>query len=468
MADTPYARLPSVDSVLRSAGLQDLLGKYPRALLVDAVRSLLQEARERLSREPDADVSIRKHEVEARCESLRHGTLHRVLNATGVVVHTNLGRAPLPRPVLDRMVEVASGYCTLEYDLSRGARGSRHVHVAARLRRLLGAEDAVVVNNNAAAVLVALSALAAGRQVIVSRGELVEIGGSFRIPDVMVQSGARLVEVGTTNKTRLSDYAEAITSETALLLKVHRSNFALLGFTEEVEPAQLAELGHERGIPVMVDLGSGCLEDAFGSFPGAFPELGVRQVLKANVDLVTFSGDKLLGGPQAGILAGRAELIEKVRRHPLMRAVRPGKLTLSGLDALLGLYQWGQVREVPVVRMLCETADVVRSRCERLLALLPDGDESISWSLSETISRVGGGALPLLELPSFGIHLRSSAASAQTLAAMLRGGEPPVIGRITEDTFLLDLRTIADDEIRGLADALLALRERLMHRNHDR
>jgi L-seryl-tRNA(Ser) seleniumtransferase len=424
--------LPSVDELARS--IDD-------PLAVDAARRVLDVAREeiRAGGEP-GDLGER---LRAELESARRPGLRRVLNATGVIVHTNLGRAPLPEAALERMRDVGQGYSNLEYDLSEGVRGSRQDHVAGILRRLTGAEAALVVNNNAAAVLLSLAALAEGREVLVSRGELIEIGDGFRIPDVLARSGARLVEVGTTNRTRAADYERAIGPETALLLRVHQSNFRLVGFAEQPATADLAAVAARHGVPLVDDLGSGVLSHTvlLGDEPS------VRDALAAGADLVCFSGDKLLGGPQAGIVAGRAELVERLRRHPLQRAVRADKLTLAALEGTLGLYLDPDraLREVPVLRMLAEPAEAVHARAERLAAL-------VGGTIEETVARVGGGALPLAELPSF------ACAVEEELATGLRAGEPPVVGVVRDGRCLLDCRTLADDEVEAAAAAVAACR----------
>jgi L-seryl-tRNA(Ser) seleniumtransferase len=350
-----------------------------------------------------------------------------------VIIHTNLGRAPLADAALEQVVATARGYSNLELDLRDGTRGSRQDHMAALLRRLTGADAALVVNNNAAAMLLALAALAEGREVIVSRGELIEIGDGFRIPEVLARSGARLVEVGTTNRTRAADYERAVTGDTALLLRVHQSNFRVVGFTEQPRVEELAAVATRHGVPLLDDLGSGVLDE----LPG---EPSVRDSLAAGSDLVCFSGDKLLGGPQAGIVVGDGQLVEKLRRHPLHRAVRADKLTLAALEGTLRTYLDGPER-IPVVRMLAEHADVVRARAVHLAALV-DG------SVEETVARVGGGALPLAELPSF------ACAVEESLAAPLRDGEPPVVGVIRDGRLLLDCRTLRDDEVDEVAAAV--------------
>jgi L-seryl-tRNA(Ser) seleniumtransferase len=359
-----------------------------------------------------------------------------------VIVHTNLGRAPLAGPAIDAAREVGRGYSNLEYDLGEGSRGSRQDHVAPLLRRLTGAEAALVVNNNAAAVLLALAALAEGREVIVSRGELIEIGDGFRIPEVLARSGARLREVGTTNRTRAGDYEAAIAPETALLLRVHQSNFRVVGFAERPPLRALADVARRHRLPLLDDLGSGSLlprED----------EPSARESLASGADLVCFSGDKLLGGPQAGIVLGRGDLVERLRRHPLQRALRADKLTLAALEATLQLYLDPERarREVPVLRMLQEPVDAVRARAARLA-------DAVRGEVEETVGRVGGGALPLAELPSF------ACAVEEELAAPLRESEPPVIGIVRDGRLLLDCRTLRDDEVDEVAEAVRRCRSR--------
>jgi L-seryl-tRNA(Ser) seleniumtransferase len=346
-------------------------------------------------------------------------------------VHTNLGRAPLPEAALERIAEVARGYSNLEYDLAAGVRGSRHDHLAPALRRLTGAEDALAVNNNAGALLLALAALAAGREVIVSRGELIEIGDGFRIPDVLARSGARLVEVGTTNRTRLADYEAGLGDETAVLLRVHQSNFRMVGFAERPSLRDVARLAERRGVLCVDDLGSGAAAP-LGDEPAP------RDSIEAGAHLVTFSGDKLLGGPQAGIVAGRAELVERLRRHPLQRALRPDKLQLAALEGTLAAHRTGTV---PVLRMAEEPAEAVRARAGRLAA-------ATGGDVVETVARIGGGALPLAELRSF------ACALPRGLAAPLRLGEPPVVGIVRDERLLLDCRTLTDAEADEVATAV--------------
>jgi L-seryl-tRNA(Ser) seleniumtransferase len=414
--------LPSVDELARAVD---------DPLAVDAARAVLERARAEIrSGDEPGDLTERlQHELRAA----RAPSLRRVLNATGVIVHTNLGRAPLAEEALAQVVDAARGYSNLELDLREGARGSRQAHVASILRRLTGAEEALVVNNNAAAVLLSLAALAEGREVIVSRGELIEIGDGFRIPDVLARSGAHLVEVGATNRTRANDYERAVRAETALLLRVHQSNFRVVGFTELPRLEELAAVAQKAGLPLLDDLGSGALTELSG-------EPSARESLTAGADLVCFSGDKLLGGPQAGIVVGRADLVERLRTHPLHRAVRADKLTLAALEGTLRLYLDSPER-IPVLRMLREDDGAVRTRAERLASLV-DG------TVEETVARVGGGALPLAELPSF------ACAVEERLAAPLRLGEPPVVGVLRDGRLLLDCRTLTEAEVDEVAGAV--------------
>jgi L-seryl-tRNA(Ser) seleniumtransferase len=421
--------LPSVDELTRSIG---------DPLAVTAARAVLARAREEIQAGVDpGDLAAR---LAQELTSARAPALRRVLNATGVIVHTNLGRAPLPAAALDRVVEVGRGYSNLEYDLDEGARGSRQDHVAAILRRLTGAESSIVVNNNAGAMLLALAALAEGREVLVSRGELIEIGDGFRIPDVLARSGAKLVEVGTTNRTRAADYERGAGENTALVLRVHQSNFRVVGFTEQPALTELAAIARRHDVPLLDDLGSGALLDMSD-------EPTAQASLAAGADLVCFSGDKLLGGPQAGIVVGRADLVERLRRHPLHRALRADKLGLAALEGTLLLYLDPEraLHEVPVLRMLHEDSNVVRARAERLA-------EAVGGEVEETVGRVGGGALPLSELPSF------ACAVEEGLVAPLRTHEPPVIGIVRDGRLLLDCRTLTDDECNEVAVAVHACR----------
>ncbi len=429
--------LPSVDKLLA----EEPLASAPRALATTAARAALEHARTAIRAGTDPGDVLAS--ATAELERLGTPSLRRVINATGVIIHTNLGRAPLSAAALARVTEVGGAYSNLELDLTAGARGSRQDHVAAALRRLTGAEAALVVNNNAAAVLLALAALAEGGEVIVSRGELVEIGDGFRIPDVLTHSGARMVEVGTTNRTRAADYERAIGPDTAAILRVHQSNYRIVGFTAAVSTRDLARIAHRSSLPLVDDLGSGSLLE-LGDEPTASASLA------AGADLVCFSGDKLLGGPQAGIVVGQATLVERLRRHPLQRALRADKLTLAALEGTLSLLDDPQRArgEIPVLRMLDEPVDEVRSRAHRLASL-------VGGELEETVARVGGGALPLAELPSV------ACAVEEELATPLRLGDPPVVGIVRDGRLLLDARTLRTVDVDDVARAVTAARATL-------
>ena len=430
-ATNPLRDLPSVDELLGREELVEVAARHGRPLVLAAVRAALSRAREDVKAGfPQGDLVER---AAAELERLLRPGLRRVLNATGVVLHTNLGRAPLPEAALERVREVASGYSNLEFDTEAGARGSRQDHVAGLLRELTGAEAALAVNNNAAAVLLALAALAEDREVVVSRGELIEIGDGFRIPDVLARSGATLVEVGTTNRTRLGDYERAIGERTAVLLRVHQSNFRMVGFTEQPRVRDLARLAERYGLALVDDLGSGALVET-GDEPTA------RSSVEAGAHLVTFSGDKLLGGPQAGLVVGRADLVQRMRRHPLQRALRPDKLTLAALEGTLALYRAGS-RDLPVLRMLEESPDSVRARAERLAALT-------GGVVERTVARTGGGALPVTEIESYACELEVA------LAEPLRHGDPAVVGIVRDNRLLLDCRTLSDAETDEVAEAV--------------
>jgi L-seryl-tRNA(Ser) seleniumtransferase len=440
----PLRKLPPVQRLLETETAQALCVEFGHAAVVGALREVLEEAREEigsgaLAAAPSAQTVL------ARCgeklRARRRRGLRRTINATGIVLHTNLGRAPLAAEALAAVADVAAGYCNLEFDLAAGRRGSRTDAVEPLLRELTGAEAALAVNNGAAAVLLALSALAGGGEVIVSRGELVEIGGGFRVPDVIRQGGARLVEVGSTNKTRLADYRAAIGAETRVLLKVHQSNFRTIGFTEETSIAELADLAHAHGLTVVADLGSGLMHAA----PGA-AEPTLAEALGAGADLVTCSGDKLLGGPQAGLILGRRAAVEPLRRHPLLRAVRLDKMSLAALEATLMLHRDAPER-VPVRRMLGQSEAMLQARAERLRSLLGAG-------VVEAVEGfAGGGSLPEERIASRALALQPPMGADQA-AARLRAGDPAVVGRISEGRLLIDLLAVADDELPPLAAAL--------------
>lgn len=458
--------IPAVDELLATPRIQRLLAAYPRWAVLEAVRQVLADRRQRvlggrITREaaeallvPDA---IAQAVAEAATEKAEPSFIP-VVNATGVVLHTNLGRAPLAPAALEAIQATAAGYGNLEFDLATGRRGSRQVHVEALLCALTGAEAAFVVNNNAAAVLLAMNTFANGKEIVISRGQLVEIGDSFRIPDVMVRAGGRLREVGTTNRTHLRDYEEAIGPETAVILRVHRSNFQILGFTADVDLSDLVTLARRHNLLVTDDLGSGALLDL--SLLGLRKEPLAADAIRAGVDLVTFSGDKLLGGPQAGMLVGRRDLLARARKNPLARAVRIDKLGLAALEATLRLYREPEraLREIPILRMLGLTAAAIGDRAEQVAHALRSAVRDVGITIEDETSEVGGGALPLQAIPTRVLALRPARGSAAELEARLRRGRPPVLVRIKGDRVLVDLRTV---ETADEAALLQALREAL-------
>jgi L-seryl-tRNA(Ser) seleniumtransferase len=445
---SPLRNLPSVDRLLRDPLLQALLTEESYEVVLAAAREELQVTRTALQNGGGFTAHDLPRRVADRVQSVVRSPLQPVINATGVIVHTNLGRAPLSEAALAAIDATARGYTNLEYDLVAGERGSRHALVTDLLRRLTGAQDALVVNNNAAALLLILSALAQGRQAIISRGQLVEIGGGFRIPDVMLQSGVSLVEIGTTNRTYPQDYEAAISDQTALILRVHTSNFQVVGFTHTPTLSELVAVAREHDLPVVDDLGSGALMDTAAY--GLAHEPQVQESLAAGAALVAFSGDKLLGGPQAGIILGEAALIARLRHHPLTRAVRPDKLTLAALAATLVHYLRGEAAEcVPVWQMIAAPLAQIDERATRLAAGLP-----VPSHIEETRAAVGGGSLPGATLPSRALALDVS--TPEHLAASLRRGDTPVVGRIEGGTLLLDLRTVLPSQDDDLARALSA------------
>ena len=456
-------RLPSVDELLAHDRLRELIEEVGRPLVVAAARQTVATLRGEIRRGlAETELAVRlahlEQEVAAETRELLGLSLRPVINATGVVLHTNLGRAPLSRAAAERVAAVATQYSNLEFDLGRGARGRRDVHAGKFLDRLLGAEASLVVNNNAAAVLLALNTLAAGGEVVVSRGELIEIGESFRIPDILARSGAKLVEVGTTNRTRLADYARAITRQTRLVLRVHPSNFRLVGFTERPALEELAQLARRKRLPLVEDLGSGLLVDLA---PQGLDEPLAAASLGAGVDLVTFSGDKLLGGPQAGILAGKRKLVEACRRNPLFRALRVDKMTYAALEATLASFLRGAADDVPALRMIRLTAEEIGARAETLRAELAPalgGRAEVSVRAGESVA--GGGSTPGTALPTKLLVVAPRAMSAAELAARLRrpdaSGRPPVIARVEADRVLFDLRTVFPEQEAALAAALRA------------
>ncbi len=458
-----FQKIPAVDRLLAFPGISAAVSEHPRALVLVAIHEILNGLRRdiaegRLQDETVLEVDRVAPMVIERLQALNRPSLRPVINATGVIVHTNLGRSILPEQVLARLRTIGGGYSNLEYRLDEGRRGSRYAHVEGILRELLQAEAAMVVNNNAAAVLICLETLARGREAVVSRGQLVEIGGAFRIPDVMRKSGAVMVEVGTTNKTRLSDFEAVVHAETGVLLQVHRSNFQLVGFVEDVDTRDLVGLGRRHGVPVMEDLGSGCLVD-FSRY-GLSREPTVRESLEAGVDLVTFSGDKLLGGPQAGIIVGRKDLVEQVKTNPLNRAMRIDKLTLAALEETLRLYrdEEAAVRAIPTLRMIFQGYEGLRRRAAGLRRRIGKVDAGrFTVSLKDGTSKTGGGALPLLDLPTRLIALVPGDLSAHRIERRLRANDPPVIARVEDEQVLLDVRTVQDGELGLVASAVRRL-----------
>jgi len=470
-------KIPSVDEILSKPEIADLLKLHPRMVVVEAIRRGLRLLREDLLNKEDLSnlgdtpfsfehlYPLFQREINLQVQP----RLRRVINATGVVIHTNLGRSPLPPSAIQHLNEVAKSYSNLEYDLILGERGNRYSHVEEILCRLSGAESALVVNNNAGAVLLCLNTVAEGREVIVSRGELVEIGGAFRIPDVMKRSGASLREVGTTNRTHLSDYQKAISPQTALLLKVHTSNFRVIGFASDVSLSELVQLGREHQLPVMEDLGSGCLVDL--TQYGLEKEPTVQEAIRTGVDVVTFSGDKLLGGPQAGIILGKKGILDLIKVNPLTRALRVDKLILAALESTLLLYldEKRAMEEIPVLWMLGLDMRKLKRRGRRLLKKLQKiPTRGAKFTLREDVSQVGGGALPLQEPPTIVLAIKSLDFSMNSLEENLRKGEPPVVSRISKDELILDMRTVFDEEIpllaAGIERALIQITESKEHR----
>ncbi len=446
--------LPSVDRVI-----QALAGSGPEKIVAGAARRAVDLARagaRKGTETPDFDAVVAR--ARALLEEARRSVLQPVINATGVLLHTNLGRAPLGQAQLDAVTRVASTYSNLEYEVTAGSRGDRYSHASPLLQALTGAEAALVVNNNAAAVLLVLAALCRDREVIVSRGELIEIGGEFRLPDVMTTSGSRLVEVGTTNRTHLSDYRAALSETTAAIMKVHPSNYRVVGFTADVAASQLAELAHSRGVLFIHDLGSGYVGGA-GTDELAEREPRVDVALEDGADLVTFSGDKLLGGPQAGIIVGRRDLIDKLAAHPLLRALRVDKMTLAALEATLALYLEGRSRELPLWEMALATGEELQHRATDLATRLSTLDPDVKVEAVPSAAVAGGGAMPGTELGSWAVSLAPEELGADRLARALRFGSIPVISRVEDDRVLIDLRCVPEDLDTTIAEMVeLALR----------
>jgi L-seryl-tRNA(Ser) seleniumtransferase len=447
-------KVPSVSEMLELSLQESWAGEYSREQLVSAVREELSDLRKLLrdGGEPTVKLEGLTGNIHSRLKSSHQFSLQRVINATGIIVHTNLGRAPLAEDAVLHISEIAGGYTNLEFDLAEGQRGSREKHVENFLTRILPAEAALVVNNNASALLLILNTLAEGKEVIVSRGELVEIGGSFRLPEIMKKSGAILCEVGTTNKTRLSDYRKAIQDNTGMILSVHPSNYRIIGFTERPSLSELALLGRERQIPVVEDEGSGIFLD-LESF-GISGEPRIQHSLEDGVDLICFSGDKILGGPQAGIVCGKKDLIEKLRSNALFRALRVDKMVYAALEATLLQYLKSDGSRIPVISMLSTSAEQLESRGRIWLADLQNRFPNAEWRLESTTCFVGGGVAPMKGLPSFAISLLHPNLSAEVLSNRFRHSNPPIIPRIEEGRVLLELRTISEAEQEKISTAM--------------
>ena len=454
--------IPSVDKIIERDDMKALLGEYSRGIVLKAIQRKLENVRRNIinTQEPLSDkepitVDFPGDEIREIIQSFSNNHLEKVINATGVILHTNMGRSILPVEAIDNLADIAHSYSNLEYDLEEGRRGHRYSHVEELLCEISGAESAFVVNNNAGAVLLTLNALADGKEAIVSRGELIEIGGSFRIPDIMKRSGALMVEVGTTNKTHLSDYEKAISDETGLLLKVHTSNYRIVGFTSEVELSELIELGEKHNLPLLNDLGSGSLIDF--SLYGIAHEPTVQDVVKTGIDVVTFSGDKLLGGPQAGIILGKRNILDKLIKNPLNRALRIDKLTLIALESTLRLYldQETVIQKIPTLRMITLPLETIGRRVFDFKRKLQDNiPDHIKIQIIDDTSQVGGGALPSQELPTKVIAITSKSISVQDLEKRFRKTKPPIIARINKDQLRIDLRTVDESEEEYLIAAI--------------
>jgi len=457
-------KLPGVDSLMELCARTDFFQDIPPTVVVNSIRSVIDGRRQAIlntGSSIDENSLLDSQMIEAVKHAVRHAmmpNLRHTINATGVVVHTNLGRSLLAAGAVENLVTIASRYSNLEYDLSVGKRGSRYSSVEDLICEISGAEAAMVVNNNAGAVLLCLETIARNKEVIVSRGELVEIGGSFRVPDVMTKSGSILREVGTTNRTHRKDYQNAIGQNTALLLKVHTSNYSVVGFTAEVSLRELVDLGRDHQLPVMEDLGSGNFID-FSKY-GLLKEPTVQESVTAGADVITFSGDKLLGGPQAGLIVGKKKIVDQVKKNPLTRALRIDKLTLAALESTLRLYRDEQkaVRIIPTLRMIMLPLQEIQKRARHLVEALRNmGDARMHIQLIERSSKTGGGALPLMELPSLCIGIQIKGISPNTLEKRMRNNNPPIIGRIENDLFLMDPRTIQEDELAVIETAFLNL-----------
>lgn len=466
--------LPAVDHLLKQPAIATLLDEFPRTELLNAIRAVLDDRRAQIlqGKTPSVDVPVLALDVRQKLYQRARPNLRRVINATGIVLHTGLGRAPLAQEAIDAINEVAAGYSNLELNLETGQRGDRHEHARALLKELTGAEDGLVVNNNAAATFLALNTLSAGREAVISRGELVEIGGSYRMPDIMAAAGCKMVEVGTTNRTRIADYERAITADTALLVRAHTSNYRIQGFTESAALSELVELARKHNLLIVDDLGSGLLaadvpwpaETGGGAAapPAAWDEPSVRDSLAAGADLTFFSGDKLLGGPQAGIIVGRADLMARLRKNPLMRTFRPDKLTLAALEATLRLYRDPESlhRRLPILKMLAAPPEKLEETARRIARQIAEALPQADVRCENDQSYAGGGSLPTLAFPTQIVRVRIPEVASAHLAAALRQRDVPILGRLRDEALIFDCRTLSEDDAEQIAPALAeAVRE---------
>ncbi|MDD4437933.1 MAG: L-seryl-tRNA(Sec) selenium transferase [Tissierellia bacterium] len=458
-ANKYYRNIPKVDSIMENEKIKELLDITSRELVLDCARKATEDLRIFINDNPNedeinAEINNIINKITLQVHKLLTYNMKKVVNGTGTILHTNLGRAPISKEAAERAKNIVTGYSNLEFDLEHGKRGSRYSHFEKIITRITGAEAAMAVNNNAAAVLLILSSLAKDKEVIVSRGELVEIGGSFRVPDVMKQSGGILVEVGTTNKTHLHDYEENISSETAALLKVHTSNYKIVGFTEGVSIEELSELGKKYNTPVIEDIGSGVLIDL--SNYGLTYEPMVQNSIKAGVDIICFSGDKLLGGPQAGIIAGKKQYIDKIKKHPLNRALRIDKFTAAVLESVFHEYidEERAMENIPVLKMINMNIEDIKINAEKLLLKLEDFSEFQDINIEECLSQIGGGALPLERMKSYAVSIKPKTMSCANFERELRNSEVPIIGRVVNDTFYIDLRTVLEGEEQTIYDGI--------------
>jgi L-seryl-tRNA(Ser) seleniumtransferase len=452
------SNLPQVNECLNSDYGKRWLDSFYRSIVVRSIREVIDAKRKDVLGGADPDLSFDTLVCEIEGVIRKHSAykLRPLINASGIVIHTNLGRSLLSDKAIENVVAAAGSYSNLEYEIARGKRGKRYSHIQDIIKELTGAEDAIVVNNNAAAVLICLDTFARGKEVIVSRGELVEIGGSFRVPEVMKSSGAILREVGTTNKTHLHDYANAVCGNTGLLMKVHQSNYKVIGFTEEVSIENLAKVGKEFKIPVVDDLGSGCIISL--EKYGIHDEPTVQEVIKQGADLVTFSGDKLLGGPQAGIIVGKAKLVKQIQKNPMLRAMRIDKMTFAALEAtfMQFLDEDKALQDIPTVRMLTQSRETIKKRAKRILGALKKSiSDHAALEIIPDQSRAGGGSLPEADFPTYSVSIKPFNIKVNELEKRLRLGDPPVIARIQENVFLIDARTVQDGELKTLVNCII-------------